>query len=56
MVEVVGDIVSPRELIIPQNEGISGALTAVSGALLYISGQKLYFQTGGQTPKQITSA
>ena len=44
MVEVIGDIVIPRELIIPDatvGRGMSGAMN-ISGALLFISGSQLW--------------
>ena len=44
MVELIGDIVMPRELIIPDAtavKGMSGNMT-ISGALLFISGAHLW--------------
>lgn len=42
MVEVIGDIVMPSELVIPEDSTQSGAMT-MSGALLFISGANLWF-------------
>ncbi len=54
MVEVVGDVLIPSELIIPEKTGNTNSL-AMSGASLYVSGAKLYFNTGA-TIEKITSA
>ena len=50
MVEVIGDIVMPRELIIPDATvagGQSGASMNISGALMFISGSQLWMNQNG---------
>lgn len=42
MTELVGDVIIPSEIIVPQN--VSGAtLTKMSGANLFLSGAKIWF-------------
>ena len=50
MVEVIGDIVMPKELIIPDataTKGQSGASMNISGALIFISGSQLWMNQNG---------
>ena len=53
MVEVIGDIVMPRELVIPDETAAGGKPATsmnISGALLFISGTRLWMnQNGVQT-------
>jgi len=49
MVEVVGDLVMPSELIVPEKTGRTGTNTKVSGANLFISGHNLFFELGSIT-------
>ena len=50
MVEVVGDIVMPSELIVPKTT----VMPEVSGALI-VSGAKLWFNDGANGPTLVTS-
>ena len=50
MVEVIGDIVMPKELIVP----FTNTMPLMSGALI-VSGAKLYF-FDGTNPTLVTSA
>lgn len=45
MVEVIGDILIPSELIVPQPSDVVGEQPQISGALI-MSGAKLFFYTG----------
>lgn len=53
--EIIGDVVAPRELIVPELSGINRTLGTISGALLFISSGKLQF-TYGNVTEAITSA
>ena len=54
MVDVIGDIVAPSELILP--DLTSGQVPNTSGAALYISGAKLCFSASGGTEETVTSS
>jgi len=50
----IGDILIPKEIIVPAMSGSATAQPTMSGAL-FMSGSKLYFVAGG-APVLITSA
>jgi len=52
MVDLIGDLCIPSELIVP-TRNVAAQQPAISGAL-FLSGAKLYFVYG--TPRLITSA
>ena len=54
MVDLIGDLCIPKELIVPIVSGTASAQPTMSGAL-FISGAKLYFSIGGVSTL-ITSA
>ena len=54
MVEVVGDVLIPKEIIVPQATGKAETLTQ-SGSSLFMSGSALYFQHGGDVPAQVST-
>lgn len=54
MVNLIGDLCIPSELIVPIRDGPISNQTSMSGAL-FISGAKLFFYQGG-VARLITSA
>lgn len=53
MVELIGDICEPSELVVPKHEDDRGA--NLSGGYLFLSGLKLWFHDGNDV-KVITSS
>ena len=45
MTEVIGDVLIPKELVVPEDTGRTATLN-MSGANLYVSGNKLWFYDG----------
>jgi len=56
MVEVIGDVVMPSEIIVPERTGAILDMGNQSGAQLFVSGNKLYLWIATGIIHEVTSA